>query len=136
MRDTMTVVGVPTAGLGEQMDERFQRHSSHGWWWYGSVVISLALLGGLLACLLSLLAVQRAVLPPLTFDVAVGPVEVSAPCPSNGDYCPPSPPDYTIWLMVRRPGAYTGELYQLVTFTIDTQVNTNAPAGAPDNSQA
>src|SRR5215217_9502496 len=120
MRDTMMVVAVPTGGLGEPMDDRFQHHPHQRWWQGIGFVISLALLGGLLACLLSLVAVQRAVLPPPTFDMAVGPVEVSAPCPSNGDYCPPSPPYYAIWLMVRRPGAYTGELYQLVTFTIDT----------------
>ena len=115
------------------MDDRLQCHPAHRWWWYVGNVISLVLLGGLLAGSVDLLAVQRGV-PPPTFAVAVGPVELSAPCPSNGDFCPPSPPHYTIWLMVRRPGTYTVEVYQLMNFRIDAAAGAHISAARDDTS--
>jgi hypothetical protein len=117
------------------MDEpEFQRHVHPHLWRCSGRALSVALLGGLLVCALSLLVIQRGILTPPNFTVGAGSVELSAPCPANGDYCPPSPPHYSIWLMVRRPGAYTVDLYQLVTFIIDRPASTHAPAGAADHA--
>jgi hypothetical protein len=102
------------------LDEHaFQRHIHRHLWRYAGVVISLALLGGLLVSGLGLLAVQRGVLPPPTFTLAVGAVELSALSPSLEAFCPSSPPYYTIWITVQRT-ANDVDVYRLVSFMIDT----------------
>jgi hypothetical protein len=97
------------------MDEhRRQPHQ----WRRAMIVMILLIIGSLLALALSLLAVQRGLLPPRNFTVAVGPVALSAVSPSIGHVCPPTPPDYTIWITVRLPGK-AADVYPLVNFTIN-----------------
>jgi hypothetical protein len=111
------------------MIDRAQHHPPHRKRQGASIVISVAIVGSLVACPLSLLAAQRGLLAPPTFAVAVGPVEISAPCLTTGDFCPPYPPYYTIWLTVRRPGLYYSDLYRLMSLKIDEPTSLTIPDG-------
>jgi hypothetical protein len=59
--------------------------------------LGLAICLLLAACPLSLVALQRRVIPPPTFAVQIGRVEIAAPCPTRVFDCPQPMPWYAIW---------------------------------------
>ncbi|HLE29938.1 MAG TPA: hypothetical protein VI793_17560 [Anaerolineales bacterium] len=71
-------------------------HPSH--WLPQALVIGLSvtLVLLLVACLVSAVAIQQRVIPPPSFALRLGRVEIIAPCP-RGILCDQSTPFYAIW---------------------------------------
>ncbi len=61
------------------------------------ISVSLTLILLLAACPLSAVAIQQRVIPPLSFAVRLGRVEISGPCPPHMFECDESTPFYAIW---------------------------------------
>jgi hypothetical protein len=61
--------------------------------------LSLSLTLGLLlaACPLSVVAIQQRMIPPPSFAVRLGSVEIAAPCPPRVFICDESTPFYAVW---------------------------------------
>jgi hypothetical protein len=64
-----------------------------------ALVIGLTLALGLLlvACPMSLLAIQQRVIAPPAFAFRIGNVEIAAPCPTRVFICDEGTPWYAIW---------------------------------------
>ena len=60
------------------------------------VGLSVTLVLLLVACLVSAVAIQQRVIPPPSFALRLGRVEIIAPCP-RGILCDQSTPFYAIW---------------------------------------
>lgn len=88
------------------------RRSARG----SALLLSLALLLAALvvSCPLSLLAMQRGLLRPPGFAVALGPWELAGPCPPHLA-CDNSVPYYAIWHGTRQPNGSVN--YRLLYFT-------------------
>jgi hypothetical protein len=76
--------------------------------------LALALAALLASCPLSLLAVQRGLVRPPGFAVAIGPIELAAPCPPLMG-CDSSVPYYALWHGTRHPDGSIN--YRLLYFT-------------------
>jgi hypothetical protein len=66
---------------------------------YSALVVGLSLALGLLlaACPLGVVAVQNRVVPPPSFALRFGNMEIAAPCPTRVFICPQPMPWYAIW---------------------------------------
>jgi hypothetical protein len=82
----------------------------------GALPLGLALiLAGLVAsCPLGLLAAQRGLVRPPSFTLAIGPMELAAPCPPPIS-CDSSVPYYALWHGTRHPDGSIN--YRLLYFT-------------------
>jgi hypothetical protein len=69
------------------------------------LIVALSLMFGLLlgACTLSVVGIQQRVLPPPSFALQFGDVEIAAPCPTRVFICPDPMPWYAIWRSDERP---------------------------------